>query len=234
MGNQKNGLVLEVGCGRGSISSYFADNGFDVFLLDYSEIVLINAKDIFNNNHHKGSFICGDALSLPLKDNQFDIVVSIGLLEHFIDIKRLIKEQIRILKPEGLFLGYIVPENRNNIQKYFNWINRILKNINYLNNKKIKQVNKSNIFRSDYFSKDYLEAIKNQNIKEIEIIGVYPLPLLSHSPEFPFSLMPRTLEFILTKMFNFVLLIRKIVYKHNPWICDESIGQAFLLKFRRI
>ena len=35
--NIDGGSVLEVGCGRGSLSAYFSDNGWDCTLLDLSE-----------------------------------------------------------------------------------------------------------------------------------------------------------------------------------------------------
>ena len=75
--------VLEVGCGRGSLSSYFAEDGHDCFLLDMSETVIGTAKEIFKTNGHQGSFHVGDANSMTFEDDKFDVIVSIGLLEHF-------------------------------------------------------------------------------------------------------------------------------------------------------
>ena len=40
--------VLEVGCGRGSLSSHFASNGHECHLLDISETVINTAKIIRN------------------------------------------------------------------------------------------------------------------------------------------------------------------------------------------
>jgi len=44
------GSVLEVGCGRGSLSSYFSDAGWKCTLLDYSFSVLNTANVIFKKN----------------------------------------------------------------------------------------------------------------------------------------------------------------------------------------
>ena len=81
------------------------------------------------------NFLVGDAYDLQLEDNSFDLVFSIGVFEHFEDIATPIKEQIRILDKGGLFIAYIVPEYKDNIQKDFYWINEILKGqINSNNN----------------------------------------------------------------------------------------------------
>ena len=117
---------LEVGCGRGSISSYFTENGFDCTLLDSSASVLRTAKAIFATNGHQANFVHGDALAMPFGDNSFDVVVSIGLLEHFMDIQKPLSEQFRVLKPGGMVISYIVPERSDNIQRYFRWLNKII------------------------------------------------------------------------------------------------------------
>jgi len=224
---------LEVGCGRGSISSYFADAGYDCTLLDYSQSVLDTAKKVFENNGHKAKFVCGDARNLPFQDGQFDVVVSIGLLEHFEDIQTIIDQQYRILNKGGVFLGYIVPENKENIQKYFNFINKILNYIYRLFKGNRKELQKVDIYRSDDDSKVYVDCINKHKIKDLFVSGVYPLPMISHSPEFPFSLLPKPLEKLLTTVFKSVLIFRKLIFKRNPWLCDEKLGQAFLVAFKK-
>ena len=62
---------------------------------------------------------------------------------------------------------------------------------------------------------------------------MYPLPMISHSPEFPFSLLPKPIEKLLTKIFNIILSVRKKIYGRHGWICDEKFGQAFLVAFQK-
>jgi hypothetical protein len=92
---------------------------------------------------------------------------------------------------------------------------------------------KSDLFRSDFGSPRYLEALKGLPAHGVEFTGVYPLPMISHSPEFPFSLLPAPLELILVNIYSFVLWVRKKIYRRNPWMCNEKFGQAFLLHFRK-
>jgi ubiquinone/menaquinone biosynthesis C-methylase UbiE len=224
---------LEVGCGRGSLSSYFADHGYACTLLDTSPTILKIAEGIFAKNNHKAKFVEGNALSMNFPDNSFDVVASIGLLEHFEDIDTAMKEQYRVLKPGGTLFAYIVPERPDNVQKRYLWINKILKKIaRFFSSEKVGTA-KSEVFRSDYGSERYLPVIRDLQHTDLIVSGMYPLPMISHSPEFPFSLLPKPVEFVITRVFSAVLAIRKILYKKNPWMCEERFGQAFLVSFRK-
>lgn len=225
---KKSEKILEVGCGRGSISSYFADQGYQCHLLDYSYDILKNASGAFSLVGHTGIFVQGDAHRLPYDDNVFDAVVSIGLLEHFEEIGKIMSEQIRVLAPGGRLLAYVVPERPDNVQKYWRWLNSFLKVV-VRNSTQEKTGTKPEIYRNDYNSSVYLEVLKKLPVKDADAFGMYPLPMISHSPEFPFSLLPKPLEYILTLVFRAILQVRKMIYSKNPWICKESFGQAFLV-----
>ena len=224
--------VLEVGCGRGSLSSYFADSGWDCTLLDYSQSVLNIASSIFDNNNHKANFVQGDANNLPFGSSTFDFVFSIGLLEHFENFETVIDEQMRVLKPNGLMVAYVVPEHPDNIQKHFSWINIILK---YLSGFRVSSSNipKPPVYRSDSLSADYLNSLSFNGYQCVDTFGMYPLPMISHSPDFPFSLMHPLAEFVLSNIFRCVLLIRSVIFRTNGWICLERTGQAFALVFKK-
>lgn len=224
----KGKRCLEVGCGRGSISAYFSDAGYECTLIDTSEYVLKIAKEIFNKYGLKGKFKVGNVNKLPFEDNLFDIVFSIGLLEHFEDIEPPIKEQIRIIDKEGVFMAYIVPKYTDNIQKEYDWINQILKGY-VVERKELKQPQKQKIYRSDYDSKKYIKVLKKFNLHGIQASGVYPLPMISHSIEFPFTLMPKKSEKILVSHFQKLLEKKRKKTEKNPWLCKEKYGQAFFI-----
>ena len=218
--------VLEVGCGRGSLSSHFAENGHECHLLDISETVINTAKQIFKLNNHEAQFYVGDANSLEFKSDTFDVIVSIGLLEHFEHLDEIINEQYRVLKQGGILINYIVPENLENVQKDFNWINDILKI--QAEKKEEKQIEKEDLFRSDADSTKYVKIYNEAGFKEIFTSGVYPLPMISPSIDFPFTLMDNESEKVLVDNFNRILEKRKINNVH-PWLCEESYGQAFIV-----
>jgi ubiquinone/menaquinone biosynthesis C-methylase UbiE len=105
--------TLEVGCGSGGVSLYFHDHhGYDVTLVDMSDTALDLARRNFAVNstapQENVALLKADANCLPLQNDSFDLVMSFGLLEHFADIERPIAEQLRVLRPGGLFFADIV------------------------------------------------------------------------------------------------------------------------------
>jgi len=223
-----SGRVLEVGCGRGSISSYFAQHGYRCHLLDASGEILRVAGRIFEANGHGAVRVQADAYRLPYADGSFDAVVSIGLMEHFEDVRGLLAEQVRVLAPGGRLLAYIVPEMPDNVQRRWRRLNRILRRWSRGGGKKAGS--KPPVFRNDYGSAVYREILGEMRVSEVEAFGLYPLPMISHSPEFPFSLMHPAAERILTLAFRAVLRIRALSSRgRHPWICREGYGQAFLV-----
>ena len=226
------GACLEVGAGRGSISSFFADAGYDCTLLDASSAVLTVAEQIFSRNGHRASFVVGDANRLDFPDGIFDVVVSIGLLEHFEDISQPLREQLRVLRPGGRCFCYVVPENRANVQKYFRFINALLRKL-FASGKVASGSPKQPVYRTASLSRDYVEVLTRMGAGDVEARGMYPMPMISPSPEFPFTLMHPAAERGLTWLYRAVLRLRAVFKSEHPWMCDEQIGQAFLVTFRK-
>lgn len=91
-----------MGAGTGRDGLKMAQNGGDVYLLDYSKESLRLARPYMNSDEVK--LILADGLHSPFRDNSFDIVFHQGLLEHFISPFELLRENHRILKNGGFFL----------------------------------------------------------------------------------------------------------------------------------
>lgn len=222
--NKKKGYdVLEVGCGRGSLSSFFADSGSNCTLLDISSEVIEIAKKIFKQNNHEADFVVGDVEKMKFKDNSFDIVFSIGLMEHFINIEKSIEEQLRVLRKGGTLFLYVVPKYVNNIQSDYNWFNDILKTFY----PKESLIQKEKVYRSDDDSTKYIEFLRDK-VNCVYSAGIYPLPMISPSIDFPFTLMNDKQEKILIEYFKKTLKSRESKYD-DKWLCDEGYGQAFLV-----
>lgn len=224
-GNKK---CLEVGCGRGSLSAYFADAGWDCTLLDISDKAIGLARDAFIAAGLEANFDVGDCLQLPYEDNSFDLVFSIGLLEHFENYDTVIEEQVRILKPGALFIGYVVPELPENLQKNYVWVNELLQAL-FPEEVKQTQQRKTDIYRSDELSPGYIRAMEKFGLKQCQAMGIYSLPMISYSPSFPFTLLPAPAEQVLTRHFIQWLEEREKRTGQDPWLCKEGDGQAFLI-----
>ena len=55
----------------------------------------------------QGEFSVALAEALPFKPEQFDLILSVGVMEHFVDQQRAFQEIRRVLKPGGHFLSLI-------------------------------------------------------------------------------------------------------------------------------
>ena len=103
MGNVKNKSILEVGCGSGLASLYLAKQGAKLTLLDIAPKALAFAQKAFQKEKLPVKLVEGDAFVMPFKDNHFDIVWNSGVIEHFVDSKKvaMMKEMWRVTKPGG-------------------------------------------------------------------------------------------------------------------------------------
>jgi SAM-dependent methyltransferase len=227
LGENFNGRrVLEVGCGRGSLSAYFADANWDCTLLDLSAAAIEVARNAFTSHGLQAKFDVGDCLSLPYEDSSFDLVFSIGLFEHFEKIDKVIDEQTRVLAPGGLLIGYVVPHMPDNIQKGYQWYCDLLKALMPSD----QTAEKTPVYRSDALSPPYLESMEAAGLEKLGASGAYPLPMISHSIDFPFSRLPPEAEKVLVKHFEGLLVGRSLNNdRQNPWMCKEGEGQAFLV-----
>jgi uncharacterized protein YbaR (Trm112 family) len=53
--------------------------------------------------------VCADGREMPIKTGTFDVVASIGVLEHITRADALVEEMARVLKPQGTMLLYFGP-----------------------------------------------------------------------------------------------------------------------------
>jgi SAM-dependent methyltransferase len=164
----------------------------------------------------------------------FDVVLSIGLPEHFAEIDQLLCEQVRILKPGGVLLGYVVPEKPLSIQQLVYPINMLLRLV-YTSSRGLRftsegveGLRKVPLYRNNYRSEHYLSALHTLGVKEAGSFGMFPLPLISYSPDFPFSLMAPSLERGLVWLWHLLLTVRSW-QRGDPWTCTERWGLAFLV-----
>lgn len=86
--------IIDVGCGPGTYCNYFYEKGYKVTGVDYAKEVIKLAK----KNYPKIPFKLANGNKLPFKDNSFDIVLSIGVLQCLYNYKSFIKELKRITK----------------------------------------------------------------------------------------------------------------------------------------
>lgn len=119
----QKGQILELGCGTGMNSvNLLKDHSFGkVTLVDFSKNALEIARE--NTKNYNVEVLCADIFDLDL-DKTFDLVLSIGLVEHFTGKRRsqAIKVHRQFVKNGG-FLMIFVPK-KSFFSKLLEFINK--------------------------------------------------------------------------------------------------------------
>lgn len=97
---KKSDRILEVGCNRGMLMKKIQDKGYKFEGIDYSKEAVDNA--VTTNVKQM------DATKLEYPDNYFDKIYSVHTIEHVHNLKGMLKEIERVLKPKGKAL-FIYP-----------------------------------------------------------------------------------------------------------------------------
>lgn len=96
--------VLEIGCGCGEASVYFAKQGADVIATDLSQGMCDLTQKVARCHNVKLSTQGGVSCeNLPFDTSAFDIVYAANVLHH-VDIEKTLREIKRVLKPDGIFV----------------------------------------------------------------------------------------------------------------------------------
>lgn len=98
---RKKGRYLEIGCGPAFLGLEMAKRGLKVFGLDVSIEGIRIAKQVYDGEGKEGLFVCGNLLDTPYKADQFDFIYGGGVIEHFRDTEKAIRELYRMLRKDG-------------------------------------------------------------------------------------------------------------------------------------
>ncbi len=101
-------LVLDVSCGTGNYSLELRRRGARVIGLDISSEMLSIAKKKAEREGLKIDFIRADAAMPPFKNNSFDLITSILILEFADKPDKMIEEWKNLFKPGGrIVIGFL-------------------------------------------------------------------------------------------------------------------------------
>lgn len=99
----KRAKILELGCGEGNDSIYFAEQDHEITATDFSDIVITQNKKRYTNPNLQ---FTEQNISQPLNypDDSFDVVYARLSLHYFPDdvTQKIFKEIKRVLKPGGV------------------------------------------------------------------------------------------------------------------------------------
>jgi ubiquinone/menaquinone biosynthesis C-methylase UbiE len=119
----KKGVIIDVGGGPGVYSEWLAGLGHQVYLVDPVEKHIKQANK--RSAKAKKSFknLLGEAQKLEFEDNFADVVILHGPLYHLQlkeDRVRSIAEAKRVLKPNGIVLGFAINHSASTIAALLN------------------------------------------------------------------------------------------------------------------
>jgi len=127
--------ILDIGSGRSLFPIYLASKGHEVVCIDNDEILMTKiSPKLAEWSKAFVNYKTNDATKLEFKDNEFDIVFCLSVLEHLeeerVDGKRVnyhkqnldvkaIGEMIRVVKPNGFVILTVEwSENPDDVQSY--------------------------------------------------------------------------------------------------------------------
>ena len=121
--------AVELGCGRGTLALYLHKyENMAVACTDVEQSAIDLARRNFEHHGGQAEFFVRDAAALGVPDNSYDVVVSIGLLEHLHDFVPVLKEEYRILKPGGVMISLNIPKKKSaqQLNEVYRWFLRRL------------------------------------------------------------------------------------------------------------
>lgn len=98
--------VLEIGCGIGRMTEFFANDFEDAYGIDISEKMIEEGKKYLAHlNSNKIHLIATDGVNYPFENNFFDLVFSYIVFQHMPSkevVKKNLEEVFRVLNPNGI------------------------------------------------------------------------------------------------------------------------------------
>ena len=97
--------VLEAGCGLGRWVIPLAEKGYDVTGLEIESEAIGKINQYYSSKNLR--LVQGDVFNMSFPDKTFDLILSLGVLEHFEDPlvqKKAIAEHLRVMKDDGTAL----------------------------------------------------------------------------------------------------------------------------------
>lgn len=102
--------LLHAGAGSGEIDIKLTDD-WDVVSVDFSQQAVIEHREHYVKNRQMDLIGQADLFSLPFRDETFEAVFNLGVMEHFTDeqIVDALREMRRVTKPQGVLVLYWPP-----------------------------------------------------------------------------------------------------------------------------
>ena len=102
---QGNMKLLDIGCGTGKWLTYFSrEFGYEVYGVDYSKSACDVTKETLRRNRVPGTVLCDDLFDTSFQNrykDYFDVVMSMGVVEHFDNPTIVVDAHLNLLRNSG-------------------------------------------------------------------------------------------------------------------------------------
>ena len=132
----KGKKVVDIGCGFGRNRTLVEDAGG-----------IWTGVEPFEGGAHT---VVGDAENLPFEDNVFDVAIMDAVLEHIPDAGKAFSEVARVLKPGGIFIGYVAFMECFHEISYSHLSFKALEHYSNINGMKLEQISGGSGFGISY------------------------------------------------------------------------------------
>ena len=104
------GKLLDIGCGTGIFLPELKRRTDELWAVD-NQLQDRSLKGMLKLENVSANIAAADLLKLPFKDERFDVLLLISVLEHISDLPGAVREMLRVLKPGGIVVAGFPTKN---------------------------------------------------------------------------------------------------------------------------
>jgi len=221
--------LLELGCGRATASIFISKTlNMDVLPTDYSENAISIANENLKKYNVQSTAVVADLLNLNFPNNSFHAVISLGVMEHIEKSVDAYAQMHKVLAPGGVMISMNVPEKPTNIQRIAAPINKILLKFYSIFDSDDKpwldkktRSKTSDVYRTFKTSLEFAEDVKRAGFSVVEVYELNPFPT--------FNPIPKWIEFLLVKMYESILNLRRLFGMKEPFLSSEKNSRTHFI-----
>jgi len=164
--DDKNGKILEAGCGNGRVLRYFHNKGYNIHGIDFIQ----NAIDKIKKADESLLVSCQSILNTDFKNNEFKYILAFGLYHNFKnELLPALAETSRILQKDGVLCASF---RADNLQNFI--LDKITENKQYLKANKAKKY----FHKANFTIRDLNLLFSKSNFEIISITKEFNMPFL--------------------------------------------------------